>query len=137
MPNLRFQKSDAGRSQSKRPKQKKDCVVRAVALAFEIPYDTAYEAMAEEGRKSGCGTPKKAWQGWLNSRAMRVPFPAESGRPRMNLERFAAEHTTGRWVVQMAGHLVSVIDGVVHDDEMPKQLMCVYAAWKPYGNQNL
>lgn len=36
-------KSDAGRSESRRPRQKNDCTVRALALALELRYDDAYD----------------------------------------------------------------------------------------------
>src|SRR5882757_6395218 len=47
--------TDSGRSQSRRPKQTNDCTVRAYALAFGIPYDSAYDQLAGAGRKCAKG----------------------------------------------------------------------------------
>ncbi|KKN24343.1 hypothetical protein LCGC14_0895700 [marine sediment metagenome] len=50
-----FCKSDAGRSQSKRPKQKNDCAVRSLSLVASVSYDTAYDYIAYLGRKCSNG----------------------------------------------------------------------------------
>lgn len=122
--------TDAGRSQSKRPKQQSDCVVRAVALTCGYDYDKAYDLMAEAGRKSSRSMPKKNWQKWMNDHFVKHSFPAVKGEKRMNLRNFAGQYDTGKWFVQMAGHVVSVIDGVIMDDFNPDLEMCVYAVWK-------
>lgn len=122
--------TDGGRSNSKRPKQKSDCVVRAVALTCGYEYDHAYDLMASAGRKSSNGMEKKHWQKWMNDRFTKHSFPAVKGQQRMNLQTFAEQHPTGKWFVQMAGHITSVIDGVIMDDFRPDLQMCVYAAWK-------
>ena len=71
-----YMKNDGGRASSKRPKQKNDCVVRAIAVAFNLPYDDVYETMADLGRKCGRGTDKDAWQSWINMKATKHSFPA-------------------------------------------------------------
>lgn len=124
-----FKLSDGGRSQSKRPRQKNDCVVRAIALAFERPYDEVYALLAAEGRACGRATSHLITNSWLSERAKYRSFPAEKGQPRMNLARFAEEHPRGRFVAKMAGHVVAVIDGVVFDTIMPRMTACVYCAW--------
>jgi hypothetical protein len=125
-----FIKSDAGRSISKRSKQRNDCVVRAIAVCRDMAYDEAYDLVAGLGRKSGRSTPKKIWQKYCNDHAEKHSFPAVAGESRMNLENFAKSHRKGKWLVQMAGHVVAVIDGNVYDDSRPNYNMCVYAAWE-------
>ena len=122
--------TDAGRSTSKRSKQKSDCVVRAVALTCGYDYDTAYDLMKEAGRKSGSGMKKKDWQKWMNDRFTKTSFPAVKGVKRMNLRNFAEQHPIGKWFVQMAGHVVAVVDGNIMDDFHPELDMCVYAVWR-------
>lgn len=129
---MRFTKNDAGRSASRRSKQRNDCVIRAIAIVFEQDYDEVYDLFAKLGRKSGRGVAKRVWQKRLNAIADRTPYPAVAGQPRMSLADFAAtDGREGRWVVQCAGHLVAVIDGVVHDDGRPRSTACVYAVWSP------
>lgn len=121
---------DAGRSASKRPKQRRDCVVRAISLALGMAYDDTYEALAEASRTSGRSTAKDVWQPWLTARATRHSFPAVAGQKRMSLAEFCSTHPRGRWVAQCAGHVVAVVDGIPHDDSEPRSTACVYAAWE-------
>lgn len=129
---MNYQYDDGGRSTSRRPRQKLDCVVRAIAIAFASPYDEIYDLLAELGRKCGRSTPKKLWQDWLNKNkcAVRCSFPAVRGQPRMNLVSFCNHFSTDTYVVQMAGHLCAVINGIVHDVDQPRWTACVYAAWR-------
>lgn len=131
---MRFSIDDAGRSQSLRPKQKRDCVVRAIALASGMPYDSVYDGLAAMGRKCGRSTSKEIWKAYLDSPAwIKEVFPAIPGQARMHLESFRQGHPLGRFVVQMARHLTAVIDGVIRDDFEPRLEGCVYAVWKFVG----
>jgi hypothetical protein len=135
-----FQQNDGGRSNSKRPKQKNDCVVRAFAVAFKQSYDCIYESLAKMGRKCSRGTMKGIWQTWIEERGQKISFPAEKGKKRMTPVEFCQKFPKGRFVVQVAGHLFAVIDGVVHDDGQPRADCCVYVAWQVIdsyvGNHN-
>ncbi len=125
-----FVVDDAGRSKSRRPKQKSDCVVRALALLLQKPYDTIYDELAEAGRKCSRGTAKTIWKEFLADKgAVRISFPAERGERRMNLPEFCRIHPERRYVVQMAHHLTAVIGGVVHDTFAPGDERCIYACW--------
>lgn len=128
--SMNYVTDDGGRSHSNRPKQRNDCVVRAIAIASARPYDEVYDEMASAGRKSGRGTSKDVWQVWLSERADRVSFPAVAGQERMKPGTFCQLYPVGRWVIQMAGHVAAVVDGVVHDAEKPRETACVYAAWQ-------
>lgn len=121
--------TDAGRSKSKRPKQKNDCTVRALSLATKIPYDEAYDILAKFGRKSGRGTdfvtfakaqPNMVW----NS------FPAVKGEKRMNISTFLEKFDTDTYIIRTAKHVSVVIDGVLYDDRIAYAGRCVYGAWR-------
>lgn len=111
-----------------------DCSVRAVAVAAGLPYDTVHRLFAQAGRQS-CHTtrvsitehamvladlrPVKvvqdvrgAWQwqqrGDGSGRCTRT-------RTGPTLGRFVADHPAGRYVVRVNGHLLAVVEGVVHD----------------------
>jgi hypothetical protein len=129
-----FQFDDGGRSKSKRPKQKNDCTVRALALATKTPYDEVYEMLAKHGRK--CSTGIFFWD-WLKSignvaldhKFERISFPAVKGLRRMNPVDFCDEHPRGTYICKSAGHAFAVIDGVVHDDHQTYDERCIYSAW--------
>lgn len=130
---LPFQVSDAGRAQSRRPRQANDCTVRALALACGMPYDEAYAILAAAGRSSGgrfqfsrwlksAGCPgfSFAWQG----------FPAVRGQRRMNPYAFAGSHPEGRFILKTAHHVLPCIRGVLMDTHAPASGRCVYGAWR-------
>ena len=128
---MKYQFNDGGRAKSKRPRQKNDCVVRAISLALDQGYDFIYESLSSSGRRCSRSTPKKVWQPFLdlNKDMVKFSFPAKAGVPRVNLHDFCESFPDGRFVVQMAKHLTAVVDGVVQDDFEPRFNMCVYAAW--------
>lgn len=128
---------DGGRSSSKRPRQKNDCVVRAVALATSLPYDTVYDLMAEGGRKSSQGFHLREWLATQNNvvnsyRFVWEPYPACKGLRRMNPVDFADEHPRGTFICKTAGHVYAVINGVAHDLEPTYDESCIYGAWWVY-----
>jgi len=127
-----FAYDDGGRSESRRPKSKNDCVVRALAIATSQTYDESYEFWAKRGRQPHRGTDMKIvrrdfekWFGWPW-----VPFPAVKGQKRMSHPQFEHEHPTGIWIVREAGHISAVVNGVLHDTFLPWEGRCIYGAWR-------
>ncbi len=121
--------SDAGRSQSKRPKQSNDCAVRALALARNLPYDEAYDLLAEAGRKCSRGFHLQKWlpeQPWVK----KLSFQAVKGQRRMNPARFCAEFKTGTFICRVAKHVFVVKDGVVFDTYEERPDRCIYTAFE-------
>lgn len=128
--DIKFVESDGGRSKSKRPSQKMDCVVRAFAIVFDRDYDDVYDEIASAGRKSHRGTPKDIWKNWLNGKGERISFPAIVGQQRMTTGEFCRRFSKGKFVVQCAKHVFAVVDGVAYDTSKPRIDSCVYAVWK-------
>lgn len=126
VPGYAWQRTDAGRAASRRPKQTNDCTVRAVAVACGL----AYGLLADAGRVSGrrmTGFPEwLAHQGW----AIKHGFPAVKGRRRMTVAAFVAAYPRGRFIVRVAKHVFAAIDGVVYDDIAPRRDRCVYTVWE-------
>ena len=121
--------TDAGRSQSKRPRQKNDCTVRALALVRDWSYDRAYEHLKAEGRRCGAKFQFTEWlniQEWTYGRT----FPAVKGQPRMNPVTFCKQFPTGTWIVKTAKHVFVVKDGTVLDEVAPADDRCIYRAWR-------
>ncbi|MDK9702457.1 MAG: hypothetical protein OEL20_04905 [Sulfuritalea sp.] len=121
-------KTDAGRSESRRPKQKNDCTVRAVALVRHLSYDDAYDLLAAAGRECRRGFNIVDWlatQPW----ARKIPFPAVKGKPRMNPATFVKQFPTGTYICRVAKHVFAVRNGVVLDDFENIPNRCIYSAW--------
>jgi len=143
---------DANRNLSKRPGQSNDCVVRALSIVTETPYDTVYELLAKAGREPcegfDCG-------GWLRNhpRVLGGKFtPVKvaglddrySMRPDLTPLNFACHHPSGRYILENEKHVWAVINGVHHDLWRVKNVP-LSAAWlfapnskrKPlYGRRN-
>lgn len=120
--------SDGGRSQSKRPRQKDDCTVRALAIACAMPYDEAYDILAQAGRKCSRGFPFAEWincQPW----ATKIAFPAVKGQRRMNPSSFVSVYPSGTYICKVAKHVFAVIDGVLYDTSENPPDRCIYTAW--------
>jgi len=120
---------DAGRSKSRRPRQKNDCTVRALALARGLGYDDAYERLKAAGRDCGQRFDLGRWlggQAW----ATKIPFPAIKGQPRMTPADFRRRYPVGTYICRVSKHVFVFIDGVVHDDAPLRDDRCIYTAWK-------
>lgn len=124
-----FELHDGGRSTSKRPKQKNDCTVRALALARRLSYDEAYGILAEAGRSCSA---KFMFNEWINRQefAKKISFPAVKGESRMNPPKFCRQFPSGRYICKTAKHVFAVIDGVVYDDHVTYDERCIYSAWE-------
>lgn len=124
-----WRKTDGGRAKSRRPRQKNDCTVRALALARRIPYDDAYDILKAAGRVSNGGFHFKEWmadQAWASP----ISFRAGKGRPRMNPATFVAAYREGVFICAVARHVFVVIDGIVYDDYENRPDRCIYLAWR-------
>ena len=124
-----WSRTDAGRSESRRPRQSNDCTVRALATARQITYDAAYDVLKDAGRSSGR---RFRMQDWLDLQpwAEKISFPAVKGKPRMNVAAFVHQYPQGIFIVRVAKHVFAVRDGVVFDDSHNRPDRCVYTAWK-------
>jgi hypothetical protein len=128
-PSYAWVKTDAGRSESQRPRQKNDCTVRALASARGLTYDEAYDELKQAGRKCGRGF---AIQVWLNAQpwALKLPFPAVKGERRMNPVTFVAQFPLGNFICRSSKHVFAVIDGKVLDEVKIRGDRCIYTAWR-------
>jgi hypothetical protein len=123
-----FVKTDAGRTASRRPKQKNDCTVRALVHVTGEEYDVVYDRIAEAGRKSHGRFDLKKYLA-ADPRFKWVPFPAVAGQSRMNPPTFSRLHPKGKWIARTAKHVHAVIDGVHYDTDRLYDARCIYGAW--------
>ena len=128
---LTFVDSDAGRATSRRPRQRNDCTVRALALATSVEYDEAYDRLMGAGRKSSRSFALNRWLPQSGIPFTKVSYPAVKGKKRMTLGEFSrGDGSNGRWIANCAKHVIAVIDGVILDDGAPRFDACVYTAFR-------
>lgn len=128
----RFVKRDIG--QGKRSKlDHGDCTVRALALARGITYEAGWNLLfAAQSLHRTCGfqlfrflDADPVTFGVLKA----ASFPASAGKKRTTVRSFAESHRKGCWIVQVANHATTVIDGVLYD-KWDCSRKCVYRAWQ-------
>ena len=132
---VRIRITDAGRSESKTPRETDDCTVRSIGVATGAGYDIAHDYLKSHGRKSRSGFCD--WQKFvdrqkeiLGCRIVKHSFPARLGEKRMTAEKFVRLFRRGRFIITFADHVAPVVNGVIYD-EMDRYLKrVVYSAYE-------
>ncbi len=117
--------------------ERRDCAVRAATIAAGREYVEVHRIFWSYGRKPRRSTPLRIFMQvaehlgaveTLAAAGYRVG-PLGTGEKSPTLSRFAATHREGRYVVRVRGHMLAVIDGVVHDhSQQPRRR--VLQAWR-------
>ncbi|HEY6464767.1 MAG TPA: hypothetical protein VIY69_02170 [Candidatus Acidoferrales bacterium] len=143
---LQFQFDDGGRKAAGYKGKAGDCVVRAIAIATELPYQEIYDKVNALARRERTGTRKRGKSnartgvykgtthklleslGWHWTPTMEIGSGC-----RVHLR--ANELPAGRLLVSVSGHMTTVIDGVIHDTHDPSRrgTRCVYGYWRRGG----
>lgn len=139
---MNFQYNDGGRKDAGYKGEASDCVVRAIAIATEKPYQEVYDAVNEIGKSEHNGKNKKGKSsarngvfkytikkyltslGWKWTPTM---FVGQGCKTHLK----ASELPAGRIIVDVSKHMTVVINGVVHDTHDPSrnETRCVYGYW--------
>lgn len=119
-----FTYDDGGRAASRRPRQHNDCVVRACAVALHVPYDQAYDTLANAGRDCGHGMMAQDYSKTLTQCCTQL-----HEWTKCSLSEFIAAHPQGSYIIRIWHHATALVDGVVHDDHMFFD-QPVLAAWQ-------
>jgi hypothetical protein len=161
-----FVYDDGGRAAAGRKGTAGDCVVRAIAIAAQLPYAQVYDDLFASirdhygpptigparvrmtahrdgsvtrrtmrrrvinSRSPRNGVPKPVWFAYLRSLGWTwTPCMAIGAGCTVHLR--ADDLPAGRIIAQCSGHLVAVIDGVIHDTYDPSRngRRCVYGYW--------
>jgi hypothetical protein len=138
--------NDGGRAAAGYRGRAGDCVVRAIAIATEKPYQEVYDAInalaaaerAQRGERSSArgGVERTTYERYLRQLCWEwVPTMQIGSGCRVHLR--AEELPKGRLVVRLSRHLTAVIDGVIHDIYNPDRRgsRCVYGYFKPAQTQ--
>ena len=107
-----------------------DCGVRAIAKATCKAYESIEEELIELLREIKFRNYANIYTEYNNRRSVnKLSFPAKKGCKRMDAETFARTHPTGRYVLNLAHHMVACVDGKIYDIwDCSKK--CVYSAWE-------
>ena len=144
---MQFQYNDGGRLASGYKGSTRDCVVRAVTIVSELPYQEVYDALSEGCRnqrltkrsvkKSSARNGVNVKRKWFKDYMKAIGF---TWTPTMLIGSGCKVHLTdgelpsGRLIVSVSRHYTSVIDGVIHDTHDPQRE--VYHR-EPYRGQEL
>lgn len=96
----------------------RDCVVRALSLAFNRPYAEVHEICARVGRKRRRGMYRSQTNQAIkiltgDDMALGTSISRYDGYP--TFAQFAKDNPKGHFLVIKSGHAVALIDGVYHD----------------------
>lgn len=122
--------TDAGRSKS-HPEEHNDCVVRALAVAFSIPYPEAHSLVRGMGREDGRNAMMPNLELGLSSQVA-----LDEWREGCSVGLFARFHKRGTYLVavwdgwSIAGHMICVKNGEAYDIEEVDPRLNVWLAWK-------
>jgi hypothetical protein len=106
---------DGGRNWSKRPLQKNDCTVRALATLTQRNYDEIYDLLKKAGRKSHEGFDLDGWLRVSPCRLFHNVMLTKVNKKGLTVCNFASKHPKGRFLLQTDSHCWPVVDGVHYD----------------------
>jgi hypothetical protein len=119
--NLKVQHSDGDRGKYL-PQEKKDCVVRALAIATKKPYFEVHAILKKLGRKDGKSfrSYPSQWEGMFKPYGINLKKLEYLG----NVRNFVMTHTVGKYVLSFRHHMIPVVDGVIYDIYAENTSLC-------------
>ena len=140
---MTYQYNDGGREAAGYKGKAGDCVVRAIAIAVELPYKDVYTAINQLGKSERTGRRKKGkssarkgvYMQTINRYLERLGWrwtPTMQIGSGCTVHLRADELPAGRLIVSVSRHMVAVIDGVIHDthDCSREGTRCAYGYWQ-------
>jgi len=142
---MRYQYNDGGRASAGYQGNAGDCVVRAITIVTEQPYQVVYDELflLNQARNKN---PKRCSprNGSTSMKTIKLYLAGKGWTwvPTMFIGQGCKVHLrenelpTGRIIARVSKHLVAVIDGVINDTHNPERFgdRCVYGyftKWKP------
>lgn len=109
-----------------------DCVKRALTIATGRDYrEISIELNRLNRLLEGTGyNDNRVWKQWVKQQGWKkLSFPAVAGQPRLYGKDFVKMFPEGTYLLRVAKHLVTVVDGVYQDTWDSTEKM-IYNAWK-------
>jgi len=103
-----------------------DCVIRAISRLLDTDWDSAYAGVSLQGFKmKNMPSANDVWSEYLAENHF-IPEMSicRYMNPPCNVRQFAKAHPSGRFLLFIGGHVVTVVDGDYYDtwdsgDEIP------------------
>lgn len=104
-----------------------DCAVRAVAVALDVDWETAYSMIAANGFLMGdMPSSDSVWGAVLRQNGFKRYAVPNSCPDCYTARDFAAEHPRGVYVLGFGGHVATVRDGRLYDSWNSENEIPVY-----------
>jgi len=108
-----------------------DCVIRSLTKALDMEWLQIFEELLPYARELQCmPNGKPCYEKYLKDKGFIYNGISNAkGTKRPTVDRFAKDHKTGTYVLRVAHHLVTVVDGFYYDtwDSGEKSL---YGYWE-------
>ena len=139
---MKYEYNDGGRSEAGYKGSTGDCVVRAISIASQKPYQEVYDLVnsyASNEYKSRVSKKSNARTGVRKSTIRKmmqelgfVWTPTMKVGSGCKVHLVESELPQGRLVVQVSKHITAVIEKVIHDTYDPSRdgTRCVYGYWR-------
>ena len=106
-----------------------DCVIRALAVAFDKPWIDVFDELTSIARENfDVATSKDIYTKYLELHQAEYIKTMEKGKKRLSGEDFARQYKSGIYILRMANHLTVCVGGVIYDTWDCSGKM-VYNAW--------
>jgi len=139
---MKYEYNDGGRSEAGYKGSTGDCVVRAISIASQRPYEEVYELVnsyASNEYKSRVSKKSNARTGVRKNTVRKmmqdlgfVWTPTMKVGSGCKVHLVESELPEGRLVVRVSKHITAVIDKVIYDTYDPSRdgTRCVYGYWR-------
>ena len=111
-----------------------DCAVRAVSIALDVDWDTAYALLVAEGfAKADLPNSDAIWGNVLRHHGFKRAVIDNQCPDCFSAADFAIEHPQGTYVLGFGGHVATVVDGDLYDSWNSSNEIPVYV-WHKKGD---
>lgn len=124
MAYIRFNNNPTGRNVG-------DCAVRAISIALDVDWETAYLMIAKNGYAMGdMPSSDSVWGAVLRQNGFYRKAIPNSCPDCYTAEQFCEDHPHGVYVLGFGGHVATVVDGDLYDSWDSSQLYPVYVWYR-------
>lgn len=111
-----------------------DCTIRAISKIYDCDWLDAFSIQLEYCLEYQIANIFSAPLRVVKEIMIKMGFeyyscPAQKGKPRMTVNNFAKMHKQGRYILNLANHIVAVVDGYYYDT-WDSGYKCVYGYYK-------